>query len=85
MELEDMVEGVGRFGAREPFDEAYPYLAYLPRLSRNMLGEGITFEIDTGGDPSCAGEWTVNWRMPGCPDKWTYGPVGEVETVWGTG
>jgi hypothetical protein len=83
MELEDMVEGVGRFGAREPFDEAYPYLAYLPRLSRNMLGEGITFQIDTAGDPSCAGEWTVNWRMPGCPDKWTYGPVGEIENSMG--
>ncbi|MBL8614438.1 MAG: hypothetical protein JNM72_02400 [Deltaproteobacteria bacterium] len=79
MELEDMVDGVGRFGAREPLDAAYPYLAYLPRLSRNMLGEGITFEIYTGGHPSCAGEWTVSWRMPVCPAKWTYGPVGEVE------
>jgi hypothetical protein len=78
MELEDMVEKVGRFGTRQENDEAYPYLAYLPRLSRNMLGEGITFEVDTGGVPDCNGEWTVEWRLPACPSKSTYGPVGEV-------
>ena len=87
LEVEDMfnfmAEGasasLGRFSARDPLDPAYPYLAYLPRLTRNMLGEGIVWEVQADpADAACRGEWRVEWAMPGCPAKWTYGPVGEV-------
>jgi hypothetical protein len=85
LELEDLLElggaGLwGRFAEREPIDEAYPYLAYLPRLTRNIIGEGIVWEVQVEDltDVACRGDWTVNWRMDSCPAKWTYGAVGEV-------
>lgn len=77
LEVEDMHEGVGRFSERLPIDPTYPYVALLPMLTRNIIGEGILWHVDTHNNPSCDGEWVVEWRIAGCPDRWTYGPIGE--------
>ncbi|WP_289460334.1 hypothetical protein, partial [Klebsiella pneumoniae] len=71
LEVEDMFDlvgqagdrALGRFAARDPFDPDYPYLAYLPRLTRNMLGEGIVWEVQAEPDAlACRGDWTVRWE-----------------------
>jgi hypothetical protein len=51
--------------ARAPIDEAYPYLAYLPRLTRSIIGEGIVWEVqvDDLTDAACEADWTVTWRI----------------------
>jgi hypothetical protein len=94
LELEDMFnfsgpapETRGRFGVREPNTVDFPYLAHLPTLTRNILGEGIVWEVAVAdvSDPTCLGDWTVTWQMPSCPAKWTYGPVGEVRDASGEG
>ncbi|MBL8614435.1 MAG: hypothetical protein JNM72_02385 [Deltaproteobacteria bacterium] len=78
LEIEDILEGRGRFSVRDPADPGYPYVAHLPMLTRNMLGEGVLWEVDTQSNPACEGDWLVEWRLPGCPARWTYGPVGEL-------
>jgi hypothetical protein len=74
----------GRFAERPPLDDDWPYLAYLPRLTRNRIDESILWTVDTGGDPACDGTWTVRWRAPDCPVKWTYGPVVDVGRTSGS-
>jgi hypothetical protein len=79
LEMEDMIDQTGRWAVRDPYIETHPYTAYLPRLSRNMVGEALLWEVnpDLTTYPECAGEWTVAWESDSCPGKWTYGPVGE--------
>ena len=80
LEMEELIDQTGRCAVRDPYIETHPYTAYLPRLSRNMVGEALLWEVnpDLTTYPECAGEWTVAWESDFCPGKWTYGPVGEV-------